>query len=170
MKTMKFTAENIEGIKAGRKYQTRRPVKPQPHECWRDVEPDELGGGAWMWGPPADNARHVIAPPYVVGEFVRVAYPDRECVQPAITIEITGVRCERLQAISEADAIAEGVLRVPLRSDPLNVLWTGFGLGYFGNHVRVIKSLWGTIYGPTHEVAWERNPWVFVYAFRNVTT
>ena len=151
MKTMNFTAENIALIESGRKYQTRRPIKLQPPSCWRDVEPDELGGGAWMWGPPADNARHVIAPPYVVGEFVRVAYPDRECVQPAITIEITGVRCERLQAISEADAIAEGCEAI-IDENPSHA-------------TDAFQRLWGTIYGPAHKFAWERDPFVFVYEF-----
>lgn len=163
MKTMSFTSDNITGIREMRKTQTRRPVKPQPPECWRDVSPDKLGGGAWQWGSPANDSRHVVAPPYVVGDLVRVTTPDREVVQPAITIEIMGVRCERLCAISEADAVAEGLWRVPLRSDPINALWTGFGLDLHDDHVGAFRQLWTTIYGPEHEFAWASNPWVYVY-------
>ncbi|WP_211130689.1 hypothetical protein [Serratia surfactantfaciens] len=62
-----------------------------------------------------------------------------------ITLEITGVRVERLQDISEADAIAEG------GTQHFNINWFG--------------PLWASIYGVD---SWNANPWVWVIAFRRV--
>jgi len=62
-----------------------------------------------------------------------------------ITLEITGVRVERLQDISEADAIAEGGTK-------------HFNIDWFG-------PLWASIYGVD---SWDANPWVWVIEFRLV--
>lgn len=82
-----------------------------------------------------------------------------------ITLEITGVRVERLQDISEADAIAEGadclktadctsaerdLLDLPLFDDA-NPHRNGYAL------------LWDSINGVG---AWDANPWVWVIEFR----
>lgn len=168
MKTLKFTTPNIEAIERGTKTQTRRPIKPQLPACWRDVSPDELGGGAWMWGSPANDERHVVAPPYAVGDLVRVTAPDGEPTQPALVIEITAVRCERLREISGGDATAEGA--------PIGECWgPGCRGGPDGCNARGCEGardwferLWGTIYGPDSEFAWQRNCWVLVYEFRKV--
>lgn len=74
-----------------------------------------------------------------------------------ITLEITGVRVERLQDISEADARAEG--------------FDGIG---FGDRDHPAKSsakfsfwnLWKSINGPG---SWDANPWVWVVEFKRVT-
>ncbi len=78
-----------------------------------------------------------------------------------ITLEVTGVRVERLQEITEADARAEGVER--------NV---DDGVEYFGplNHGHVdprvaYRSLWESING---DGSWAANPWVWVVEFRRV--
>ena len=67
-----------------------------------------------------------------------------------ITLEITGVRVERLQDISEEDALAEGVTRSAL--DPWNR--TAFA------------RLWESINGPD---SWDANPFVWVVEFKKVT-
>lgn len=78
-----------------------------------------------------------------------------------ITLEVTGVRVERLQDISEADALAEGI--VQLRDG-------GFGLPA-GEHYHAADprisywSLWEHING-TGSV--EANPWVWVVEFRRL--
>lgn len=78
-----------------------------------------------------------------------------------ITLEVTGVRVERLQDISEADALAEGI--VQLRDG-------GFGLPA-GEHYHAADprisywSLWEHING-TGSV--EANPWVWCVAFRHL--
>lgn len=65
-----------------------------------------------------------------------------------ITLEITAVRVERLQDISEADAIAEGVV------------WEQ---GQTATHV--YESLWTDINGPG---SWDANPWVWVVEFKRL--
>lgn len=79
-----------------------------------------------------------------------------------ITLEITGVRVDRLQEISEADAKAEGI-------EPLDR--PGFWKVYnckqgFTTYPKVsYESLWESINGPG---SWEKNPWVWVIEFRKL--
>ena len=68
-----------------------------------------------------------------------------------ITLEITDVRVERLQQISDADALAEGCSTVDMRS--------GDSLA------SVYARLWQSIHGPD---SWNANPWVWVMEFRRV--
>ncbi|WP_394521668.1 hypothetical protein C1N60_08765 [Pantoea sp. SGAir0184] len=68
-----------------------------------------------------------------------------------ITLEITGVRVERLQDISDIDAIAEGCSTADMRS---------------GDSARdVYARLWSSIYGAD---SWQANPWVWVIEFKRV--
>ena len=64
-----------------------------------------------------------------------------------ITLEITGVRVERLQDISEADARAEGASQHP--DGP----WHAY------------RSLWTLINGPD---SWAANPWVWIIEFKRI--
>lgn len=64
-----------------------------------------------------------------------------------ITLEVTGVRVERLQAITDADALAEGVERNGVSP------W------------RLFQGLWEGVYG---EGSWAANPWVWVVEFKRV--
>lgn len=83
-----------------------------------------------------------------------------------ITLHINDVRIERLQDISNEDAIAEGIER--LRSgrgyyDP-TVSKAAVRLGHYFDHpVEAYSVLWDHIYG---EGAWDRNPFVVAYTFR----
>lgn len=72
-----------------------------------------------------------------------------------ITLEITGVRVERLQDISQADAKAEGC-------------WYGRGGGepdFAVSPADHFPTLWASIYG---EESWQANPWVWVIEFKRV--
>ena len=71
-----------------------------------------------------------------------------------ITLEITGVRVERLNDISEADAMAEGASPVLVPPD-----------GGDQPHVVGYRDLWESINGAG---SWDANPWVWVVAFRRV--
>ena len=72
-----------------------------------------------------------------------------------ITLEITGIRVERLQQISEADAIAEGC---PLVNPDQ------FIPGYGGSSASGwFSQLWEDING---NGSWDVNPWVWVIEFR----
>lgn len=68
-----------------------------------------------------------------------------------ITLEITGVRVERLQDISEEDAKAEGA--------PTECCVIG------DKHFLGFRSLWRSIYG---EESWQANAWVWVIEFKRV--
>lgn len=79
-----------------------------------------------------------------------------------ITLAITDVRIERLQDISEADALAEGVVQV---GNPGFVV-RGFDYDTCGlahnNPVTPYAKLWDYINGPG---AWDANPWVVALTF-----
>lgn len=64
-----------------------------------------------------------------------------------VWLEITGVRVERLQQITDADALAEGV-------DRTNTSIAGYARERF-------KNLWETTGGN-----WDENPWLWVTEFR----
>lgn len=68
-----------------------------------------------------------------------------------ITLEITAVRVERLNDISEEDARAEGA--------PTELCIIG------EKHYMGFRTLWKSIYG---EESWSANPWVWVIEFRRV--
>lgn len=78
-----------------------------------------------------------------------------------ITLEITGVRIERLNSISQEDAQAEGMELTgwrPTYSDPDSggEVWTPYDN---------FAQLWESIYG---EESWKANPWVWVIEFKVV--
>jgi hypothetical protein len=70
-----------------------------------------------------------------------------------ITLEVTGVRVERLREITEADAEAEGVSS--------NLETRTLARDEF-------RALWESINGKRPGCAWEQNPWVWVVEFRCV--
>lgn len=66
-----------------------------------------------------------------------------------ILLEITNVRVERLNAINESDAEAEGITD------------TGFGDLLVDGY----RYLWKSIYGAN---SWQVNPWVWVIEFKRI--
>jgi hypothetical protein len=82
-----------------------------------------------------------------------------------ITLEVTAVRVERLQDISEADALAEGVTPKwePGCSGRLMEALGGFS---FRPAASAYAELWEQINGPG---SWDANPWVWVIEFKRVT-
>ncbi len=77
-----------------------------------------------------------------------------------ITLEIVSVRVERLQEISEADAIAEGVERLKRPG-----FWKAYNCkeGFCATAARSYETLWNEINGPGSADA---NPWVWVVEFK----
>ncbi|MCS5825424.1 hypothetical protein LNO55_12600 [Klebsiella pneumoniae subsp. pneumoniae] len=78
-----------------------------------------------------------------------------------ILLEITGVRVERLNSISQEDAQAEGLELTgwrPTYSDPDS---GGEVMTPYDN----FAELWSSIYG---EESWNANPWVWVIEFKRV--
>ena len=70
-----------------------------------------------------------------------------------ITLEITGVRVERLSSISTSDCLAEGVTPGVATDHPRGPEYTAF------------RSLWQSINGPG---SWDANPWVWCIEFRKI--
>ena len=80
-----------------------------------------------------------------------------------ITLELTGVRVERVQEISEADAIAEGCSR-----DYNDVPWcTDQACTHRGAQWH-FRSIWDSL-NAKRGYGWDLNPWVWVLAFRRIT-
>lgn len=81
-----------------------------------------------------------------------------------ITLEITGVRVERVQDISEEDAKAEG-------ATPDHFENASFQTGPSGKNnpfIRGFWQLWDSINGKDETKSWDANPWVWVVEFRRV--
>ena len=87
-----------------------------------------------------------------------------------ITLEITGVRVERLLDISESDVKSEGALSLEyaglttyqdysLNDDEAEVS------SMLESPTASFKSLWESINGPG---SWDLNPWVWVVEFKRV--
>lgn len=83
-----------------------------------------------------------------------------------ITLEMTDIRVERLQDITETDALAEGIheFKLPNGSvfgtNPCPAALVG------GTAVEAFASLWDHING--RRAAWSSNPWLWVVSFRRV--
>lgn len=81
-----------------------------------------------------------------------------------ITLEITEMRVERVQAISEDDAKAEGVTTDPqqgrLNGKPATLCPM--------THKQAFAWLWDAINGKRAGCAWRDNPWCFVISFKVV--
>ena len=77
-----------------------------------------------------------------------------------ITLEITDVRLEQLQDISEADAVAEGCK--PIRPE---LVQDGLIVRPGRSAVEEFRLVWEEIHG---EGSWEKNPWVWVIEFKRL--
>lgn len=87
-----------------------------------------------------------------------------------ILLEITDVRVERLQDITEKQALAEGIVGVPFRPDDGWPICTGYMVGpddgKTGLQTTAVKpfaGLWSSTGGD-----WDFNPWVWCVSFRRV--
>jgi hypothetical protein len=83
-------------------------------------------------------------------------------------LEITEVRVERLQDISEEDAIAEGI--EPIHEGAKH-LWRNYSTsmnepGWFPDPRRSYQSLWDSI--NKKKQPWSKNPWVWVISFLRI--
>ncbi|WP_421526344.1 hypothetical protein [Pseudomonas yamanorum] len=88
-----------------------------------------------------------------------------------ILLEITDVRIERLQDISEAQALAEGIVGVAFRPDDGWPICTGYMVGPDDGKTglqttaaKAFAGLWDSVGGN-----WNANPWVWVVEFKRVT-
>lgn len=144
--------------------------------CWAGEHPDYPTGEKWFscpYGKPGDQlwvreTWHLWGPPerQILEYRADCSDPDQYTWKPSIhmprkysriTLDITGVRVERLQDISEADAQAEGVAP------------TAAGNGYpFAMPARMnFVDLWDGL-NAARGYGWAENPWVWVISFRRI--
>ncbi|WIA62265.1 hypothetical protein [Stenotrophomonas sp. BIO128-Bstrain] len=100
-------------------------------------------------GSPGDYARK----DYGIKWRPSIHMPREAC---RLVLEIIAVRVERLQAISEVDAVAEGLSQSESGS------WLP---GPCDHPEWAFHQLWAQVYG---ETAWEANPWVWVIEFNKI--
>ena len=173
-----FSAPMVRAILAGTKTQTRRTVKithrtPGLAACLLPVDPawvrPKVAAELCPYGAPGDRlwvretfgTRIVNDWPNPVGPIIYRAdgnwehnpgrwHPSIHMARrwSRITLEITSIRVERLQEISEADCRAEGL---------------GDSVDRAHHWYRV---LWDQINGPG---SWDASPWVWVIEFKRVT-
>lgn len=181
-----FSGPMVRAILEGRKSQTRRVVKPQRHPFGDMLTANEVALEF------SSGTRSVRCPYGQTGDRLLVRETWSKLVsgqvwykadyhpindgnwKPSIfmprwasriTLEITGVRVERLNEISILDSHAEGVGGTYGE--------TGISLGFPGlNHewdnktaVEQYQWLWESINGPG---SWGLNPWVWVVEFKRV--
>lgn len=77
-----------------------------------------------------------------------------------ITLEITSVRGERLQDISETDALAEGIYQVEVFGEKRFAHCHGVS---FLTAQDAYRDLWDSIYK-----SWDANPWVWAVEFKRL--
>ncbi|MES2814496.1 MAG: hypothetical protein V4720_06340 [Pseudomonadota bacterium] len=139
-------------------------------EAWRtaraydDLVPSEMAGEEPV-KYEADGAEQMWGWPdlFQPGRYRHARFMPRWASR--ITLGVTEVRVQRLQEISEADAVAEGIERA--RSgrfyDPTVSRGTAAHLG--GMHLSARSAyevLWNSLHGPD---AWDANPWVVAVSF-----
>lgn len=179
-----FTPDNIRSIRGGRKTQTRRilkgslefkgPYNPKYLEMHKDAP-------GWKkicpYGEPGDRlyvkegiVRHATIPQlvgyYLDGCRVTEEWEVRRTAMfmpkwaARMWLELTDVRIERVQDISESDAMDEGV-GTWFESHPHDE-WDGDPDQYRKGY----RELWDSISAKKHP--WKDNPWVWVLEFKRV--
>lgn len=173
----------------GRKTMTRRLVPWDFTEQWMEFVSDAPSvGGVYVHESEKDFYERE-APRYTVGEIVAVAqnyssfynildntrpipegagWDNKMFVRADLMphrIRITGIKCERLQDIQDADCLKEGVRYIPKINKFYfeDVRWeAGF---YFDDHREAFTMLIDKVSG---RGTWASNPWVVVYEFELV--
>ena len=144
--------------------------------CWSGFHPDYPGEAKWFscpYGQPGDRlwvretwAQHFGELRYRADEAPDGYYHGAKGWKSSIfmpraisriTLEITDVRVERVQEISEPDAEAEGITpEFPARAQDIS-----------GSDQRAFANLWDSI-NAKRGYGWDANPWVWVVSFRRV--
>ena len=169
-----FSSPMVRALLDGRKTQTRRALNPQPETLPNGFAgsrlPYAFGDRLWV-----REAIDKVSEPGDV--FYRADYEaahgnsgqglgwKSSIHMPRwasrITLTVTEVRVQRLQEISEADAVAEGIFHRPSDFYPQGV-WTHGGDEGWHTPEAAYRHLWNSLHGPD---AWDENPWVVAITF-----
>lgn len=185
-----FSGPKVRAILDGRMTQIRRVVKPNWWRCLDPEDAEDLAQAVTMcpYGAPGDRlwvqeTYAVDVPGCLRGLSYRADHQDPRGDGPAhpmrwrpanhmprgasrLTLEVTAVRVERLQDISEADAIAEGIEPVPggYRNYMPEREAQGIATS-FASPRESFFSLWESIHGADSLAS---NPWDWVVEFKVV--
>ena len=196
-----FSGPMVRALLDGSKTQTRRIVKLGMDSCGDPIHPTDPRlpcpygqPGDRLWVKETWRASHFFdtVPPRDLAETAAIRYEADGDLRDAgrkveagrirqsifmrrwmsrITLEITGVRVERLQEITSADAIAEGIKEyIPERED-LRQRGKWWECYQYGEHAFLdpresYRSLWESINGAG---SWDANPFVWFIEFRRIT-
>jgi hypothetical protein len=166
----------VRAIMEGRKTQTRRIMKHQvgPDLAFQNCPHGAPGDRLWVKETHLPTARGVYYradfTPFdaaghgaMYGGWKPSIFCRREYSR--ISLEIVSVRVEKLQDISEEDAVAEGVEWNPGMYS-WQRLFRHYGAGCNVGYLKPSESyrtLWQSINGPG---SWESNPWVWVLEYK----
>lgn len=186
-KPILFNAEMVEAIQNGTKTVTRRAIKHRYKKNEREFFTATIAGTLFFcYSDEEDEETRRVKAPYQVGDILYVretwgeigGVGDREYIYRAdddmgtdrwhpsihmpkeaarIFLRVTGVRVERLQDITDEQAIAEGI-RIGIGGEP-----------YFSCR-DAYAPLWNSTVKKSYldKYGWNANPWVFVIEFESV--
>ena len=156
--TIAFIPELTKQVEIGNKTMTRRLTGLEKV----NISPDDFR----FDGVDEKDANIYYFEELKVGEIVNIESTDKK-------IQITDVRAERLQKISQTDAKSSGINFKEMYSSRIK-------LKYYYDYIKntfippssgrisanySFQTLWRSIYGDN---SWEANPWVWVYEFKIV--
>ena len=170
-----FSGDMVRAILDGRKSVTRRVVKPQPAAGVRksvfvpsgledghgkEIRPRYFPGDRlWVretWAPRGEYKATPWAGATGKAKWTPSIHMPRWASR--ITLEVTGVRVERVQDITEDGAKAEG-----FSADPRCKV--GFNFPRPHQARDAFAGTWIDLYG---EESWNKNPWVWVVEFKKL--
>lgn len=183
-----FSTPMVKAILDGRKTMTRRVMKPQPEEG-AYLHHYEDDGIAFANPCVFHKYRYVVGDRLWVRETFHIVPPNMifyktdpenkaktgwkpsifmpRCAS-RITLEITSIKVERLQDITEDDAIKEGIPDKYSSYSNEYQIWSESRKKYLSGHtaIKVFEQLWNSINGKKYP--WAADPWVFAIEFKRV--
>lgn len=187
-----FSSDMVRAILEGRKTQTRRVVKVTQRNSWLVddgwtdnyiKDPENHLVNECPYGQPGDRLwlRETF---YPVTNTLCLYKADGDDIDPAynlkwrpsiymprwasrITLEITGIRVERVQEITNEGAKAEGVELVPAFTAGNMSFSDVYGSHHYYHDTarEAFQELWDSI-NAKRGYSWDANPWVWVIEFK----
>lgn len=159
-----FNTEMVKAILDDRKTQTRRIIKLQPPNHVGTC-PYSIGKKLWVRETWNDDWCDNVIYRADGGSAITAGYKKEPKWKPSIFmpknyariwLEVTAIGIERLQDITEQDAMEEG--------DPNQGL-----IASENTHVEWFNQLWDSI-NKKRGYGWGKNPWVWVIKFKKIKT
>lgn len=192
MKPILFNTDMVREIMAGRKTQTRRPIKEQPEEGYHPIgwvlestEPKHVGCFGWGNEPQIPGIMHHAKPPYQKGDilYVRETFQESEYFDYSIKDEYYYKADPEIEEYAEEYGVswkpsihmpkeaARTFLKVTdVRIERLQDMWNKDAIaeGFRGddtfNAQYYFCVTWDGIY-KSKGYGWSQNPWVWAIEF-----